>query len=66
MSFGPTNGGLHRRSIHFQDFEIKSQKNSLFGDMIGNRHMADINLTTGNSYLRYWSNHSKGERKTDF
>ena len=35
--------------ITFKDFKTKSQKNSFFGDTLGDRLMADINLTTVNS-----------------
>ena len=45
----PSNNGLHRRSLHFQGFRDKKSEKSLFGDTLGDRHMADINLTTGNS-----------------
>ena len=48
-STGPSNSGLHRRSLHFQGFRDKKSEKSLFGDTLGDRHISDINLTTGNS-----------------
>lgn len=48
-STGPSNSGLPRRSLHFQGFRDKKSEKSLFGDTLGDRNMADINLTTGNS-----------------
>ena len=48
-SNGPSNSSLHRRSLYFQGFRDKKSEKCLLGDTLGDRHMADISLTTRNS-----------------
>ena len=47
----------------FQGFRIKKSEKEFFRDALDDCHMADINLTSGSSRLRYWLNHSKGNGK---
>lgn len=38
-------------NIIFKDFETTRQENSFISDILGDHHIADINLTTGDSLL---------------